>query len=73
MTKNFPSIYQALGSNSVRHAFFRSGSLFPSSPPKSTSPATHIHKDKHKLEEAGVITMVTVELNTTDLKEIGSY
>lgn len=25
-----------------------------------------------KLEEAGVIIMVTVELNTTDLKEIGS-
>lgn len=35
-------------------------------PPLLKAPPTHIHEDKQKLEEAGVITMVTVELNTTD-------
>lgn len=33
---------------------------------KAPPPHTHIHEDKQKLEEVGVITMVTVELNTTD-------
>ena len=41
-------------------------------PPLLKATPPHIHKDKHKPEEAGVITMVTVELNATDLKEIGS-
>lgn len=46
------------------HSFVLVLSFLP--PLLKAPPPRHIHEDKHKLEEVGVITMVTVELNTTD-------